>query len=80
MTYGRSPYDAQLKRDAWENIRKGVIDGSIRLIDENFRGESLPEPSRVIGIAKKCLDIDESTRPDAMRVLGLVEEAMDLRT
>ncbi|GAB5367670.1 hypothetical protein AAMO2058_001250700 [Amorphochlora amoebiformis] len=80
MTYGRSPYDAELKRDAWENIRKGVIDGSIRLIDENFRGESLPEPSRVIGIAKKCLDIDESTRPDAMQVLGLVEEAMDLRT
>ncbi|GAB5367671.1 hypothetical protein AAMO2058_001250800 [Amorphochlora amoebiformis] len=81
LTRGREPY-AELKD--WETkVRPGVIDGSIRLIDEGFgdifERESFPVPSRMIGIAEKCLDFNEKRRPDARRVLELVEHGVNLR-
>ncbi|GAB5368392.1 hypothetical protein AAMO2058_001315300, partial [Amorphochlora amoebiformis] len=82
MTRGREPY-AELK--AWdEKVRPGVIDGSIRLIDERFfdmfERESLPVPFQMIEVAERCLDFDEKSRPGAREMLGLVDEAMGLKT
>jgi len=82
LTCGRAPY-AEWKD--WEGkARPGVIDGSIRLIgegfDDMFKQKGLSVPSRVIGIAKKCLDFNEKRRPDARQLLELVEYVMDFGT
>jgi len=80
LTRGGSPYHAEMKYRYWKHICARVINGSIRLIDESFgdrfEREGLSPPSRVIEIAKLCLEFDVKKRPDARMVLQLVEQAM----
>ncbi|GAB5364355.1 hypothetical protein AAMO2058_000962700 [Amorphochlora amoebiformis] len=80
LTCGCSPYYVEVGRRDWSTVRTGVIEGSIRLFDDNF-GEDFDlkgasKPTKVISLAKDCMVFNEEKRPDARWVLGRVEQGI----
>ena len=62
---------------AHQNVKNGTLD---QIIDQNLRGEIVPESLKVYGkIADRCLRKDRNRRPKMSQVLRALEFALELQ-